>query len=315
MRIPINGKQVAIYDVMKCPLCNYENSRQIEQIQVEQLITAWSQAFNINISQEFQDFQVIKLFKCNYCRLRYFRPDSLTGSDQLYSKLEKFDWYYMPLKWEYNAALEDLKGCRKILEIGCGFGNFIEYAYSQKGLKVDGIEVNESAVKKAQAKGLPVMRMDLKNAAVKFSDYYDGICFFQVLEHVSNPRDFIKWSCDLLKSGGKLLVGVPNANSFLKYQFNLLDMPPHHMTRWSTKALSYLADFFPLQLNEIKIEPLAEYHVVSYVRAYFSAISKYHIFQPFFYPKLQRLSSEIIKQTKIRKLLKGQGLLASYTRI
>lgn len=300
---------------MKCPLCNSEDISLVRLIKAEQLTAAWNRAFGINIYPELQGIQTIQLFECRCCHLQYFAPGSLAGSSHLYAQLEKLDWYYMPHKWEHDVAPEDLRGCRTILEIGCGFGDFVMRARTEEGLNVEGIELNESAVQEAQRRGLPVQLLDLREAAVQFAGHYDAVCGFQVLEHVPNPKDFLEWSCALIKPGGKLILGLPNADSFLKYQFNILDMPPHHMTRWSSKVLSHLPNSFPLKLEYVKLEPLAEYHVDGYVSAYCSVLAKYGVTQKLCCPKLKQWLSKFIKWTGLRKLLTGQSFYASFIRV
>ena len=228
--------------------------------------------------------------------------------------MEQFDWYYMPQKWEHKIALQDIKESEKILEIGSGFGNFIRMVTKEKGNVIEGIEINESAVLKSQQRGLPVKLIDLLKIAQEFPGHYDAVCSFQVLEHVSNPREFLENMCKLLKPGGKLLLGLPNADSFLKYQFNILDMPPHHMTRWSPSTLKILPNLFPIQLDHIKFEPLTDYHVYGYLGAYFSIIVKKFELNFLNKTKMINLLSKFLRQTRINKVLKGQSMYVSYTR-
>ncbi|MGA1840856.1 MAG: class I SAM-dependent methyltransferase [bacterium] len=239
----------------------------------------------------------------------------MTGSNHLYNQLERFDWYYMQRKWEYDFSINDLKGCQKVLEIGCGSGNFVKYARIKHSLNVEGIEINHSAVKKARDRGLPVRNLDLEDAAKKFAGKYEAVCSFQVIEHVSNPKDFLKWSCMLLKPGGKLILGIPNADSFLKYQFNILDMPPHHMTHWDRHVLSFLPDIFPLRLMRLNKEPLAEYHAEEYIDAYFSYFNKYRITRAIYVSGLRKVLTQFLKYKAVRKYLTGQSLYACFSHV
>lgn len=306
---------IAAPESPKCPICGSPDISLVNSIDTEQLIGVWKQQLNIDVSRDFQNVHNVDLFECDCCHLQFFLPDSLSGSPQLYTQLQRFDWYYMPHKWEHNAALEDMEGCERILEIGCGFGDFVARARSDKGLDAEGIELNVSAVKKAQQSGLPVRGLDLGKVATQFTGHYDAVCSFQVLEHVPNPKDFLEYSCALTKPGGKLILGLPNAESFLRYQFNILDMPPHHVTRWSSKVLHHLPKLFPLRVEHIKLEPLAEYHVVGYVNAYFSALAKYGVSRYFLRPRLMPWISEFIRLTGLRKLLTGQSLYVSFVRV
>lgn len=287
----------------------------VASISSKKLIEKWQKTFSIDVSKELKHIPKIDLFICRNCNLRYFCPKDVTGSNHLYSQLERFDWYYMQHKWEHDVAINDLKGCQKVLEIGCGFGNFVKHARIKHSLNIEGIEMNESAVQEARGRGLPVQYLDLEDAAKKFTGQYEAVCGFQVIEHVSNPKDFLKWSCMLLKPGGKLILGIPNANSFLKYQFNILNMPPHHMTHWDSQVLSFLPDVFPLRLLHLKKEPLAEYHVIEYVNTYFSYLNNYRIMQAICALGLRKVLVQFLKCKGVRKYLTGQTLYACFSRV
>jgi SAM-dependent methyltransferase len=211
-------------------------------------------------------------------------------------------------------ALKDLKGLRSILEVGSGEGHFIEKVLLEGGVGARGIDANEKAVGKAQQRGLPVDCMDLQEAASKWTNYFDAVCSFQTLEHVSNPRGFLTAASAMLRLGGKLLLGIPNRDSFLKHQFNILDMPPHHLTRWDSRVISYLPNLFPLSLQHIKEEPLAHYHVDQYVDAYGKIIGSIPLVRKACSPKIKNLVSSFLRRTGIHLLLKGHTLYAAFTK-
>ena len=63
--------------------------------------------------------------------------------------------------------------------------------------------------------------------------HYDAVTSFQVLEHVTEPASFLRACVKALRPGGRLLLGVPNNDSFLGLlEDNWLNMPPHHMSLW-----------------------------------------------------------------------------------
>lgn len=296
------------------PLTNNSDVTQISIVQSSQLIEDWKKTFQIDISSDISDCEEIYLYQCNQTKLFFFEPSTAAGSSGLYEQLQKFDWFYMPHKWEHQVALQDLRDCHDVLEVGCAFGSFIE-AGLQAGLNMRGIELNDDAVKVSQSKGLPVSSLDLEEYANTYPSSLDALCSFQVLEHIPNPSKFLQWSVKSLKINGKLILCVPNADSFLKHQYNLLDMPPHHMLKWSEASFKSLEKLFPIKLEKIVREPLAPYHVSGYLTSYsnyFRTKSKLNklLFNRYmlrFYEKILRLGC--------RRFLPGQSLYVQFRKL
>lgn len=297
--------------LITCPLCSSTGAILIRYININLLINSWNSSFNINIAGEMNGIQEISLFQCNNCYLQFFLPNSLIASSSFYEKLEKFDWYYMKQKWEYDTALMEIANFQKVLEVGCGFGDFIVQAL-KFGICIEGIELNNHAVEKARKNNLPVFYGDLYDIALRSPHHYDAVCSFQVLEHVPNPREFIKWMCMLIKPGGKLILGIPNRDSFIKHQYNILDLPPHHLTRWSVNTLVYLHTNFNLELLHVFYEPLQKYHIYGYVDTYSSFLfKKLHLSQKNI-SRVNRAISLVIEKTALNNRLFGQSILASF---
>lgn len=296
---------------MKSPLSLNATTRLIESYEPRKLREDWQRAFEIDISPELKGVEKIHLYHCEDSQLDFFLPESVAGSERLYEALQKFDWFYMPDKWEFEEAMKDLADCESLLEVGCGQGFFIEKALKYLKCKsVKGIEFSDEAVKKARSKDLPVVKATLKELIDK-GETFDAVCSFQVLEHISSPRPFLEEVLKVLKPGGALIMCVPNKGSFLKYQYNILDMPPHHMTRWCLDTFKYLEKIFPLKLHKSSFEPLAEYHIDGYVNAYGRNICRRFpvpsvVFNSF---------SNFLKITGLYRFCRGQSLYVRLTKL
>lgn len=296
-----------------CPLCGGSAISLERTFEVNSIVEEWKRQLDIDISAEFQGVSQFDLLGCSNCLLHFFKPDLAAGSSSLYEKLEKFDWYYMKRKWEHDVALEDLKSCENGIEVGCGFGDFVARVVRETTIPFEGCEQNPSAVQIARASGVSVHLEDLENLANTRRSAYDAVCSFQVLEHVTRPGSFVAASCSLLRPGGKLMLGVPNAASFLRHQHNILDMPPHHMTRWTAEVLSRLQEWFPLKLMRVAYEPLADYHVEGYVDAYMSWFASRGL-RIFNAPAIRSRFVGLIRKTGLHKFLRGQSIYACYVR-
>jgi SAM-dependent methyltransferase len=298
---------------MTCPICRSDNSELLRELKSDRLISEWSAKFGIDVREELQGTSVIELHECRACQLRYFLPSTLAGGPRIYEALEKFEWYYMRDKWEHGVALEDLDACESGVEVGCGFGDFVARVVREKGISFEGCEQNPSAVKVAEARGIPVRLDTSQGLASSRPGSYSAVCSFQVLEHLSQPAEFLNSACSLLRPGGKLMLGLPNAESFLRHQYNILDMPPHHMTRWTTEVLTRIQRWFPLKLLRIAYEPLADYHVDGYVEAYTGLLASKGL-RIVAHPAFRSRMGVLIRKTGIQRLLRGQSIYACYVR-
>ena len=297
---------------VRCKICDSSEVSVIQVISIDHLESAWRQILVDEIPGLFEKIQKVELNECPRCHLKFFAPDFYPRVASIYSQLQNFDWYYMPSKWEYAIALEDLKGLTRVLEIGCGTGHFLKRARDERGLVVIGIDLNQRAVREAQDEGLSVYCMDIPEAASRWVNRFDAVCSFQVLEHIQNPKDFLLQASTMLRPGGKLLLGIPNGDSFLKYQFNILDMPPHHLTRWDSRVISYLPNLFPLSIEHVKEEPLAHYHVDQYLEAYCTIIRSIPWVGKACSPKIKNMVSSFLRRSGIHLLLKGHTLYAAF---
>jgi SAM-dependent methyltransferase len=98
------------------------------------------------------------------------------------------------------------------------------------------------------------------------------VCAFQVLEHVPDPRAFLASCVYCLKPGGRLILSVPAEDSFTGLvPNNCLNLPPHHLTRWSDKALLALREEFnlhDLQLIPLPLEDIHHEHYCNSIAGY-----------------------------------------------
>ncbi|MBB1192503.1 hypothetical protein DNC80_02325 [Flavobacterium sp. SOK18b] len=254
-----------------------------DKILVDELVLGYQKQFNINVEKYFNGIKEVKVYECESTKYRFFYPFGIDGDGMFYESLQKFDWYYMPWKWEHEMTMNLLKGNEKVLEVGCGGLGFMQHL-SKAGFDVYGLELNLESVEKAKKNNLNVLPETVEMHSINNYEKYDLVCSFQVLEHISNVNAFITAQIDCLKKGGKLVVSVPNNDSFIKYsKGGLLNFPPHHMGLWNKKSLTNLVNIFNLQVDKVTYEPLQDYHFDWYISSVFNNfISKNKIFKIIF---------------------------------
>ncbi len=242
---------------MKCLLCKSNEIKIISVFAKKDLDLLWHNIYNIN---NIIDKENILLYQCSECKLSFFDP-KLAGDDAFYSTLGELDWYYEhPGKTEYDFVQQFMKDGIKILDIGAGKG----VLYSKTKAKIDytGLDLSSRAVSDANELNINVINQTIQEHALTNKKKYDLVVSFQVLEHLTEIDSFLSAAIETLKPSGKLVIAVPNNESFISrhpnYTFNL---PPHHIILWKKKQLELIPKLFKnIRLNTIKHELLQEVH-------------------------------------------------------
>ncbi|MEX0967890.1 MAG: class I SAM-dependent methyltransferase [Bacteroidia bacterium] len=277
-----------------CPL-NLKVTAELERtISAEFIINKYQKSIGISIDRLFDNIQEVGLYRCSDTGFRFYRPSTISGDAQLYADLQNFEWYYKPWKWEHQQVFSEITDGNKILEVGAGDGSFIRKINDKFLVHTLGLELNTVAVREAQEKGLNLINQSIEEHGDKNADTYDVVCSFQVLEHIAEVHDFIEAMKKCLKPGGKLFIGVPNNQSFVKHdwQRDFLNLPPHHMSLWDPTSLVSLSGIFDLKLLDMKFEPLQPYHFDWYIN---NLLFKYS----------GRVVSNVLIKTGIYKIFRG----------
>ncbi|GBL12548.1 ubiquinone biosynthesis O-methyltransferase [Microcystis aeruginosa Sj] len=240
-----------------CPLSGSSKIVLVEKIAISDLVSLYKKVLNCDVASEFGNIQEIDFYHSLESELYFFSP-MITGSENFYEKLQVFDWYYLEEKNEYDYASKFIKPSDCVLEIGCGKGAFARKIHCQDYI---GLEFSQKARDLAEKDGITVLNESIQDHALNNKQKYSVVCAFQVLEHISDIYTFIEASIECLKPGGILIYSVPSYDSFSKYVSNFfLDMPPHHVTRWTDTSLKNITKYFPIENLEIWHEPLQEVH-------------------------------------------------------
>lgn len=293
---------------MDCPLCNSKITKRLEIVQRIQLQKLYfkltGESFDYLLNQDLSEIH------CEKCGLIFFEP-MITGDAAFYSVLQKFDWYYMTDKEEYHYVKQFIKKSDKVLDVGAGKGAFSKLLPTPNFI---GLELGNAAGEMAKKIGVHIKNELIQEHADKYPETYDVVCSFQVLEHVSDPFEFIEAQLKALKCNGLLIIAVPSEDTYLKYVVNgTLNLPPHHVTRWSDITLKKIATIFNLELVEIHHEKVQKIHRLSYLETLIqSFILTPKLIDESFFRKLVSKGGNLIAQILI-KCLKDEFLPYGHT--
>lgn len=250
-------------DFPGCPLCGGQKIRLIEKISYDEIRYVFRRVYGVKVDPA--PVRTVEYMNCNDCDLLFFVP-SLTGDAVFYERLQALPWYYLEEKSEYEIARGMIAAGSSVLEIGCGSGVFASYL--SPACSYWGLEYNVAAVDRARKRGLHVTQETIEEFANLHESSFDVVCAFQVLEHVASPASFINAAKRLLKSGGIFITAVPSEDSFMADELNnVLNLPPHHVTRWTDKALKNVVRLGGLELQELKHESVSDFNLPSFYKA------------------------------------------------
>ncbi len=142
----------------------------------------------------------------------------------------------------------------KLLDIGAGTGMFLKTA-KENGFQSEGLEIAEEAAAFGRKTwGLSIQQGNLHETLLP-AGAYDVVTLGHVYEHLHEPRDAAKQLHSILRSGGLLVISVPNFGSLQAKIFRSLwfhlDVPRHlfHYTPPSLRMLLEAAGFEVVNTN------------------------------------------------------------------
>jgi SAM-dependent methyltransferase len=201
-----------------CRICGGTNQQTI----LHDIITRYNDRFALN--------------QCDNCALVTTNP---TPSDKMLQQYYDQD-YWQSGQLKNSVLLDTLYRLRmapivsairkyttydsKVLDWGCGDGSFIRLLRNF-GLHCFGIDAYKKDLNDLQISSTTIEKADFPNG------YFDIITCFHVLEHLADPLTSIKHALMLLKTGGLIIIEVPNLDSIgfriFKRRWQPLEIPTH----------------------------------------------------------------------------------------
>ncbi|MGA3144008.1 MAG: class I SAM-dependent methyltransferase [Verrucomicrobiota bacterium] len=106
------------------------------------------------------------------------------------------------------------ESARKILDVGCGAAGFSGTLKKLRPVEVWGVELNKSASEVARGRIDKVFHAPFGPELDLPRNYFDVICFNDVLEHFADPGSVLRHAKTLLAPEGCIVASIPNFRFF-----------------------------------------------------------------------------------------------------
>lgn len=112
------------------------------------------------------------------------------------------------MKIDYQLAEKWIKPHSKILDLGCGNGDLLDYLQQKLNVFGYGIELDQQKINEGIAKGLNIIEQDLNDGLARFADHsFDTVVMARALQAVKEPDQLL---LDMLRVGREVIVTFPN---------------------------------------------------------------------------------------------------------
>ena len=138
--------------------------------------------------------------------------------------------------WRFRGTPFDEVAARppgRLFDVGCGRGDLLA-SFAERGWKVEGCDLSETAVAVCGERGFGVRHGALPDVASGVEQgAFDVVVYRHALEHVNDPLRDLRLAGGLLAPGGTILVSMPNWDSWQRRLFGgrwfPLEMPRHRL--------------------------------------------------------------------------------------
>lgn len=125
-----------------------------------------------------------------------------------------------PLRYDLQVIASWVETGSRVLDLGCGEGELLQFLIEKKQVLGTGIEIIESKVAQCIEKGLSVVQGNINDEIEDFPDHmFDYVILSQTLQQVYEPSKLIH---SMLRIGKKGAVSFPNFSYWMSRLQHLL---------------------------------------------------------------------------------------------
>lgn len=154
------------------------------------------------------------------------------------------------IKENYRPYISNFEGCRKVLDIGCGRGYFLELL-TEAEIEAVGVDSDPELIAECKRKGLTAYVDDGNTFLDEQEDNsFNGIFAGHIIEHLNlvEKLSFLRSCYSKLDKNGVLLIETPNTTS-VYVMHNLYYLDPTHEKPLFPEALKHLAEMVGFKVS------------------------------------------------------------------
>lgn len=192
-----------------CPVCQSKKSHPL--FQKHQRSYFLCQNCDLKYVFPFPTAQEIRQFyQPDYWRQKSFRGQKISGYVSYLKEKDSFLTYFQGIL----AQSERFNLSGRVLDVGCGYGFFLEVAQNA-GWKIYGLDLSTEPIRQAKKQlGVKtIYNKPLERAGFR-PNYFALVTSFHTIEHMTQPARFLKEAGRVLKPGGLVLLTTPNASGW-----------------------------------------------------------------------------------------------------
>ncbi|MEO6693946.1 MAG: class I SAM-dependent methyltransferase [Ignavibacteria bacterium] len=163
--------------------------------------------------------KTLPLYECQNCSFTYADPlpDNILSlyenlEDEIY--VDSLEPRYKEMKHIFDMALSLHKDAKSVLDVGAGVGLLVKVA-KEKGLEATGVEPSKWLVEQSRKLyGIELIEGIVPNEKLN-GKKFDMIFAVDVIEHLSDPVNFLATLKKHLNTDGVILIATPDRGSFL----------------------------------------------------------------------------------------------------